>query len=67
MSIHDSHVTRFSFDFSSYDVICVNCGATDEVCGGLGPLAQECPKPVGQGGVTEDEYWRVAGQKTPSV
>ncbi|MDD4931787.1 MAG: hypothetical protein PHG66_06625 [Candidatus Colwellbacteria bacterium] len=37
--IHPSHVTRFS-DASTFDEICVNCGATDNPLGlrGSGPL-----------------------------
>ena len=42
MGKHPSHVTRFSWDASSYDVICVNCGATDQVPGGWGELAKPC-------------------------
>lgn len=41
---HPSHVTRMS-DASTFDEICVNCGATDEVPGGWGLLAQPCPNP----------------------
>lgn len=41
---HPSHKTRFSFDASTYDEICVLCGATDEVPGGWGQLAYPCPK-----------------------
>lgn len=40
---HPSHVTRFS-DASTYDEVCINCGATDEVPGGWGNLANGCPK-----------------------
>lgn len=39
---HPSHVTRPS-DSSSYDEICVNCGAHDLVPGGWGKLANPCP------------------------
>lgn len=39
---HPSHVLRFSMDASTYDEICVNCGATDEVPGGWGKLAEPC-------------------------
>ena len=39
---HYSHVTRGS-DASSFDEICVNCGAHDEVIGGWGLLAEPCP------------------------
>jgi hypothetical protein len=55
---HPSHVTRFSWGASTYDEVCVNCGATDQVPGGWGELANPCSKPVGDGGVTLDEYWR---------
>lgn len=41
---HPSHVTRFS-DASTFDEICVNCGATDQVPGGWGKLAYPCPNP----------------------
>lgn len=40
---HPSHKTRMS-DASSYDEICVNCGATDTI-GGWGRLAEPCPSP----------------------
>lgn len=40
--LHPSHETRFS-DASTFDEICVNCGATDEL-GSWGALAQACPK-----------------------
>jgi hypothetical protein len=40
----NGHVTRVSMDASTYDEICVNCGATDEVPGGWGALGQGCPK-----------------------
>lgn len=53
---HPTHVTRISFDASSYDEICINCFATDEVPGGWGKLADPCPKPVGAGGITIEEY-----------
>lgn len=39
---HASHVTRISMDASTYDEICINCGATDEVPGGWGALADVC-------------------------
>jgi hypothetical protein len=39
---HPSHKTRFSFDASTFDVICELCGATDEVPGGWGLLAEPC-------------------------
>ena len=40
---HPSHVLRFSMDASTFDEICVNCGAHDEVPGGWGRLAEPCP------------------------
>lgn len=43
---HPSHVTRVSIDSSSYDEICVNCGATDMVIGGWGQLKFPCPNEV---------------------
>ncbi len=56
--MHPSHVTRFSWDASTFDEICVNCGNTDMVPGGWGLLALPCPKPVGQGGITLEEYYK---------
>lgn len=44
MGKHPSHETRFS-DASTFDEICVNCGATDEVPGGWGLLANPCNSP----------------------
>jgi hypothetical protein len=41
--LHPSHETRFS-DASTYDEVCVLCGATDQVPGGWGDLAHPCPK-----------------------
>lgn len=41
--IHPTHKTRFS-DASTFDTICVNCGATDVAPGGFGQLAFPCPK-----------------------
>lgn len=38
---HPTHETRFS-DASTFDEICVNCGATDSYGGGLD---SECPSP----------------------
>lgn len=38
---HPSHVTRMS-DASTFDEICVLCGATDRVPGGWGDLADPC-------------------------
>jgi hypothetical protein len=48
MRTHPSHETRFS-DASTFDEICVNCGATDAYGGGLD---SECssPKPKGLDG-----------------
>lgn len=60
MPRHPSHVTRFSWDTSTYDEICINCGATDKVLGGWGDLADPCPNPPGQGGLTYDDYKRQA-------
>ena len=57
MGLHRSHVTRPS-DASTFDEICVNCGATDQVPGGWGELANPCPKPVGSGGMTYQEWLR---------
>lgn len=56
--LHPSHVTRISMDASSYDQICINCGATDQVLGGWGKLAEPCPKPVDAGGMTIEEYYK---------
>lgn len=41
---HPSHETRVS-DASSFDEICVNCGATDITGSGWGKLAEPCPSP----------------------
>lgn len=41
--LHPSHITRSS-DASTFDEICVKCGATDQVPGGWGRLAEPCPK-----------------------
>jgi ribosomal protein S27AE len=40
----NGHRTRISMDASSYDEICVKCGATDGI-GTLGGLARPCPVP----------------------
>lgn len=53
MPFDPSHVTRFAFDASTYDEVCVNCGTTD---GHGGKLREPCPKPVGQGGMTIEEF-----------
>lgn len=42
MGLHASHRTRIS-DASSFDEICVLCGATDVTNGGWGQLAKPCP------------------------
>lgn len=39
---HPSHETRSS-DASTFDEVCVNCGATDIAGGGWGKLAKPCP------------------------
>lgn len=39
---HPDHRTRFSFDASSYDEICVLCGARDGALGGPGALVLPC-------------------------
>ncbi len=54
---HPSHVTRMAMDASSYDEKCINCGATDEVPGGWGQLANPCHRPVGSGGLTLQQYY----------
>jgi len=41
--VHSSHKTRISMDASTYDEICVYCGATDVAGGGWGRLAYPCP------------------------
>ncbi len=43
---HPSHKTRFS-DASTYDEVCVNCGATDGL-GTWGKLKYPCPNPKGK-------------------
>jgi hypothetical protein len=44
MSNINGHVTRFS-DSSVMDEVCVNCGAHDNVPGGMGDLNYACPSP----------------------
>lgn len=56
MGPHPSHVTRIS-DASTFDEICINCGAHDIVPGGWGELVNPCPNPVGKGGITLEEYY----------
>jgi len=63
MGVHPSHVTRMSLDASTFDEICINCGNTDQVPGGWGKLADPCPKPVGKGGKTLEQY-RAAEKET---
>ncbi len=58
MGKHPSHVTRVSLDASSFDEICINCGATDIVPGGWGELEKPCSKPPGAGGITYEEWIR---------
>ncbi len=53
---HPSHVLRFSYYASTYDEICINCGHTDNAPGGWGRLIYQCPKPIGQGGITMEQY-----------
>ncbi len=65
--LHPSHVTRISMDASSYDEICINCGATDEVPGGWGKLVLPCPKPVGEGGMTIEEYYEKERQREANI
>ena len=43
--LHPSHETRGSLDASSYDEVCVRCGATDITGGGWGDLKNPCPVP----------------------
>lgn len=43
MPKHPSHETRIS-DASTFDEICVNCGATDITAGGWGQLEYPCSK-----------------------
>lgn len=64
--MHPSHVTRISMGASSYDYICINCGATDQI-GGWGDLARPCSKPVGQGGITIDEYHQEERKRTSNT
>lgn len=44
--LHPSHKTRYS-DASTFDEICVHCGATDRL-GSWGKLAEPCPNPEGK-------------------
>ncbi len=63
MGKHPSHVTRVSLDASSFDEICINCGATDIVPGGWGELGRVCPTPPGAGGITLEEWNRKEKEK----
>lgn len=56
---HPSHKTRSS-DASTFDEVCVLCGATDRVPGGWGDLAFPCPK-ADPGAEVRREALRVAG------
>lgn len=56
--LHPSHKTRFSFGASSYDEICMDCGATDEI-GSWGKLRLPCPGPKKNvADVIIDETWK---------
>ena len=57
MKVDESHVTRVS-DATTFDEICVNCGATDDPTnlGKTHTLDKPCIKPVGEGGITIEEY-----------
>lgn len=59
--MHPSHITRFSWDASTYDEICINCDATDEVPGGWGQLAYPCSCPE-EKRITLDEYYKQRNQ-----
>lgn len=39
---HESHKNVRSSDASTFDFICDDCGATDDVAGGWGPLRKPC-------------------------
>ena len=39
---HESHKSVRSSDASSFDMICDDCGATDNTCGGWGALRKPC-------------------------
>lgn len=39
---HESHKSVRSSDASTFDFICDDCGATDDVAGGWGPLRKPC-------------------------
>lgn len=54
---HPSHVTRSS-DASTFDEVCVNCGATDQVPGGWGKLAEPCPVAASPSPSSDAVGWR---------
>lgn len=60
MPKHPSHKTRFSMDASTFDEICENCGATDEVPGGWGLLAEPCPRPQEEKPMNQREAFQKA-------
>ena len=60
--LHRSHVTRFSFDASTYDEVCVNCGAHDEVPGGWGELGKPCAS-EGKPHKSKDDYYEFLKRK----
>ena len=41
-TIHESHKSVRSSDASTFDFICDDCGATDDVIGGWGALKRPC-------------------------
>lgn len=62
---HPSHTTRMS-DASSFDEVCVKCGATDITGGGWGKLAEPCPVQGEQAGAEPVAWrWKVANQGVP--
>ena len=54
--LHESHVLRFAPVDSRTGYACINCRKTDVSFGNWGALAEPCPKPVGKGGITKDEW-----------
>lgn len=57
---HPTHKTRFSFDASTWDEICVKCGSTDIAGGGWGGLAEPCPQAD-----SPYEPWAIPGTYPP--
>lgn len=57
---HPTHKTRFSFDASTWDEICVKCGNTDIAGGGWGKLAEPCPQAA-----SPYEPWAIPGTIGP--